>query len=92
MSVIKRDRNGNRMRCFYEVETPPGTGRMIATYDGANQNPLPAFEGEPIGVSLQFATAKEISEFVYDALNKDFRVSVATVLSNGEHHIINRNK
>ena len=80
----------------YEFE--PSQGRLIATYTGVNENPLPSFEGEPLEVELTGKTQQNIAEAVYDALapeegGKDFRVAVACWFTNEEKpYIINRNE
>jgi len=79
-------------------EFQPGQGRLIATYTGVNQNPLPSFEGEPQEVGLTGKTQQEIAEEVYVALapkekEKDFRVAVACWFTKEEKpYIINRNE
>ncbi len=97
IGIIKREEilNGGAIsqRQFFEFELAPGKGKLISTYSGKNQNPLPSFEGEPLDVKLEGNTPKDIAEAVYGALNPDFRVAVACAFINGKeivHHIINR--
>ena len=52
-----------------------GTGRCITTYTG-DDNPLPAFIGEPCLVPLS-GSAKEIALIYSFQLNKDYLVSIA---------------
>ena len=59
---------------------------MIATYTGENRDPLPAFQGEPVQVSIKSETAAEAAGELYDALapgerGRDFRVSAFCLFS-----------
>lgn len=102
LAILKRAENSGVIRNLYEFPLISGKGKMIATYAGKNENPLPSFEGEPLDVKLEGKNPEEVAEAVYKALGPkimpretpDFRVSVAAVFGNknGEvkHHIINR--
>lgn len=99
LSIIKRGSLGEALRNYYEVPLIPGTGEMIATYTGENKNPLPSFAGDPLGVAIIGETPEEIAGSIYEALkpktDKDFRVSVAAALIDGEKvytSIINRHQ
>lgn len=77
LSVLKRDANGERLANFYQFPLVKGEGKLIATYDGINQNPLPAYNGEPRAVGLH-GTIEEIATQMYDSMG-EFKVSTAVV-------------
>jgi len=86
LSIIKKAANDDSIRYYYDFPLIPGQGRLIATYAGPNQNPLPSFTGEPLAVSLSGKTPEETAEEVYTALKPpagepDFRVAVICVYS-----------
>jgi len=67
-------------RYFYEYTAPAaGVGHFIHTYQG-DGDPLPSFMGEPEPVSLDFESADSFAEAVWNALDKENRVSVFTRL------------
>ncbi len=104
LSILKRSQNGNCLKHYFEFPLVPGKGKMISTYSGINQNPLPAFEGEPLDLTLRGLTARDTVQAVYEALSPgddpalDFRVSVVCVMIRDlerevfEKAIINRNE
>ncbi|MGB7294859.1 MAG: IMP cyclohydrolase, partial [Candidatus Aminicenantales bacterium] len=101
LSLIKRGADGARILSFSSWALEPGQGRLIATYAGPEENPLPSFPGEPTAVEIGEGTAREMAETVYQALKpahpeKDYRVAVACIsalranLRNYDIQIINR--
>ncbi len=101
LSLIKRGDDGTRLASFSSWVLEPGQGRLIATYSGLEENPLPSFSGEPMAVEIGEAGAKDMAEAVFQALKpagpeKDYRVAVACIsalrtnLRNYDVHIINR--
>jgi IMP cyclohydrolase len=101
LGIIKRGDDGRRLDSYFSWPVEPGQGRMITTYAGREENPLPAFRGEPVEVGLVSPAAVETAEAVYEALHpqnpaKDYRVAVACIsalrtnLRNYDVHIINR--
>lgn len=63
-------------RYFYTYDHPlKGEGRFIHTYMG-DGDPLPSFEGEPERVALEAATAQELAEQMWAALNEENKVSL----------------
>jgi len=101
LSIIKRSPDGGTLRSYFEVPDSPERGRLVSTYQGENRDPLPAFAGEPLEVSLPAGGARETAEAAYAALgprpgNPDFRVAVACYRYRGtagpEVHIINRHE
>lgn len=101
LSIIRRGEDGARLASFFSWSVEPGKGRMIATYAGREENPLPSFPGEPIEVNIAEAAAKDTAEAVYHALTpqdpaRDYRVAVACIsalqtnLRNYDVHIVNR--
>jgi len=101
LSIIKRSPDGGTLRSYFEVPDSRERGRLVSTYQGENRDPLPAFAGEPLEVSLPAGGARETAEAAYAALaprpgNPDFRVAVACYRDRGasgpEVHIINRHE
>ena len=63
-------------RQYFDYDHPvPGVGHFIHTYmmDG---EPLPSFEGEPERVDIDAASARELADRVWAALNEDNKVSL----------------
>lgn len=86
LSIIKRAQDGSSLRFFFEIPIVPGMGKMIATYEGENKEPLKPFPGEPLDLELEEDEAKSMAEVVYKSLKpkvreKDFRVAVACVFA-----------
>jgi len=74
---------------FYPLELENGKGKLITTYSGGNENPLKPFTGEPLDVSIDSESAEEIAKSIYSVIG-EFRVSVAVMMLDGEHFIINK--
>jgi IMP cyclohydrolase len=83
LSIIKREDDGSVLRNYFEIPLIPGRGKMIATYTGINENPLPSFFGEPVDVGLPYPDAEKAAQAMYEALGpdneKDFRVAAVAV-------------
>lgn len=84
LGLIKRASDGNSMRNYFEFPLRRGTGKMVATYKGKNQNPLPSFEGEPWEVKVSQPNPEKAAQEIYEALGpssgkEDYRVSVVCV-------------
>lgn len=101
LSLIRRGKDGARCASFTSWALEAGKGRLLATYAGPEEDPLPSFAGEPASVEIEETTAREMAEAVYLALKpadpkKDYRVAVACIsalranLRNYDVHIINR--
>jgi len=76
LSILKAGTNQAALRFFFDYEQPqPGEGHFISTYvtDG---NPLPSFAGEPTLVSLGSETIDVFTDKLWNALDKDNRVSL----------------
>lgn len=96
MSILKStDENGSDCcRYTYSYPSCPGTGHFIHTYS-FNENPLPAFKGEPHKVVIK----NEINDFakeIWESLNFDNKISLYvryTDIKTGEYadKIINKN-
>lgn len=83
LSVIKRAEDGAVIKHYFDIPLIPGKGKMIATYTGINEKPLPSFSGEPIDVEITSLTADACVETMYEALGPeegqpDFRVVAAS--------------
>jgi IMP cyclohydrolase len=101
LSLIRRAPDGSSLRNIFEFSVVPGQGKMIMTYTGENEDPLPPFKGEPLDVEIRNSTPQELANWIYESLapqeeGRDFRVSVACVFGIGmssdkfDSHIINR--
>jgi len=83
LSILKRS-EGRCLRCFYDYEgCDEGSGYFISTYRG-DGSPLPSFSGEPLAIDMPEP------EEVWDALNKDNKVSLYTNVR-GKVRIFNKN-
>lgn len=98
MSILKSEdiEGSSCIRNFFEYESlKAGTGRFISTYKH-NGNPIPSFEGEPMGFEMACQPFDEWSNDIWNALNSDNKVSLFTRVINietGEHKsmIFNKN-
>lgn len=101
MSIIRRSPENKTLKNLFEFPLIPGKGKMIMTYKGTNQDPLPPFSGEPLDVEMNASSPQEAAKDIYEALEPgntktDFRVAVACVFSPDmvskefHIHIINR--
>lgn len=101
LSLIKRGEDGAGQKSFFAWALEPGKGKLIATYSGIDENPLPTFRGDPLDIDIEEKTAAAMANAVFAALKpqkpeKDYRVAVACVyaaksnLQKYEIHIINK--
>jgi IMP cyclohydrolase len=86
LSVLKRAEDGFVIRNYFKIPMILGKGKLISTYTGVNQNPLPSFAGEPQDVEIPWTSAEEAVTAFYHALGPDdgepdFRVTAAVVYS-----------
>jgi IMP cyclohydrolase len=86
LSVLKRAEDGSVIRNYFKIPMIAGKGKLISTYTGVNQNPLPSFSGEPQDVEIPWTSAEEAVTAFYHALRPadgepDFRVTAAVVYS-----------
>ncbi|MFH1073245.1 MAG: IMP cyclohydrolase [Nanoarchaeota archaeon] len=79
IAIIKRSISGACTKEYYQALLHAGKGSLLATYQGQNIDPLPAFSGKPIEVALEGSTSHDIAEEVYARLG-DLKVGVAVVL------------
>ena len=92
--IIKSDFSAEQSAHFYYRynEIPPGYGYCVTTYMG-DGNPLPAFEGDPLLLTLE-GDAEQIANSYWQKLNPDNRISlfVRELKKSGEDRlkIINR--
>ncbi len=103
LSIIKKGKDCSAQRSFFAWSLEPGKGRLIATYNGKEEHPLPSFTGDPLVIEIKERSAASLAGAVYAALQprnseKDYRVAVACVysevaqLQKYEVHIINKKK
>jgi hypothetical protein len=101
LGIIRRSADGGPRKSFHSWNPSPGTGRLIATYRGPEEDPLPSFGDDPFDVGLEETTAADQAEAVYQALGpgrsgEDYRVATACVyaqaadLQDSSLYIINR--
>ena len=86
LSVLKRAEDGSVIRNYFKIPMIAGKGKLISTYTGVNQNPLPSFAGEPQDVEIPWTSAEEAVTAFYHPLGPavgepDFRVTAAVVYS-----------
>ena len=86
LSVLKRAEDGSVIRNYFKIPMISGKGKLISTYTGVNQNPLPSFAGEPQDVEIPWTSAEEAVTAFYHTLGPDdgehdFRVTAAVVYS-----------
>jgi IMP cyclohydrolase len=100
LSLIRRGGTGAADRAVFSWELEPGRGKLIATYEGFEESPLPSFSGTPRDVGIPWNDARSMAEAAFEAMapagsGKDYRVSVAgfaaskSDLSGVDVHIIN---
>ena len=68
------DRGASRQFYFYEGKIPE-TGHLLHTYKN-NGDPLPSYEGEPTFTDIPGTDINEITDAIWDALNKENKVSL----------------
>lgn len=77
LSILKSE-DGSGTTCvrnFFRYEFENGVAHLIHTYEH-DGNPIPSFKGEPKRVKITEGSAKELADSVWDALDKDNRVSL----------------
>lgn len=71
-------------RFFFEYESPlPGTGHFLSTYTEDGE-PLPAYDGEPLYVSVTSTGPQQMADAIWKSLDKDNRVSLYVSWTNLE--------
>ncbi len=81
---IVKEKGGDKQEIFHSYELKNGEGKLISTYSGINSNPLPSFSGEPKTVEINGRNPKETNDAIFDSLNPEFRVAVATMYVNSD--------
>jgi len=100
LNLIRRGGTGAPERAAFSWQLEPGRGKLISTYQGTEENPLPSFSGSPREVGNPWTTARSMAEAAFGSMapagpGQDYRVSVACLaadaddLSDAEVHIIN---
>ena len=92
LSVTKRAEDSAVIKHYFDIPLIPGKGKMIATYTGVNEKPLPSFSGEPIDVEITSTSTDECVETMYEALGPeegqpDFRVVAASAFVDKEGNV-----
>ena len=91
LSILKAgsEQGAPCLRYFYEYGAAQrGAGRFISTYEGFG-SPLPSYHGEPVAAQVPDMDARALAQAVWDALDKDNRVSLY-VCVDGDEVIINK--
>ena len=99
MSILKSaDGDGSSCQRYTYAYSNPlcGKGKFIHTYK-CDGNPLPSFEGEPKNVIIPDMDIDGFTQYVWDNLNKDNKVSLFTryidiATGKAESRIVNKNK
>ncbi len=97
LSILKSNMGKPQcLRFFYEYPATAGLSHFIHTYK-CDGNPIPSFEGEPTPVEINTDDIDELTNLVWNNLNKDNKVSLFTRFINLEtgkeqSRIINKNK
>ncbi|HLD02174.1 MAG TPA: IMP cyclohydrolase [Candidatus Nanoarchaeia archaeon] len=68
MGIIKRCQDGTSDKWYFELPREIGKGKLLATYDGKNDNVPLAFGGEPRDVETPWLNVGDGVRHVYDAL------------------------
>jgi IMP cyclohydrolase len=100
LSLIRRGGTGSPDRDVFSWEIEPGRGKLVSTYQGLEENPLPSFAGAPRAVMMPWSDARSLAEAACEAMAptgaaKDYRVSVVCLAANtgdfssADVHIIN---
>ena len=98
LAIVRRDDAGAPSRQVFDVTaTPVGSGWLLSTYAGTNTNPLPAFAGGPVALTVDADDPDVLVEAIYAALapapgKDDLRVAAAATSfpGAGEFSVINR--
>ncbi len=87
--AIARKKELDEVKEYYDaLEIEGGTGKLIATYKGENKDPLPSSKGDLLDVEIKSMTPDTIAKEVYNALNEEFRVSVAVMMQSKKTGLI----
>ena len=81
LSLIRRGGMGAPDRDVFSWQLEPGRGKLISTYQGLEENPLPSFAGAPRDVLIPWGDARSLAEAAFEAMAptgaaKDYRVSI----------------
>jgi IMP cyclohydrolase len=101
LALIRRKTDGSADKAFHIWHLVTGRGKLIATYGGREDNPLPVFPGDPLDIEIEEVTPAALAGAVFEALrprtaDRDYRVAAACVYAAGanlqqyEVQIINR--
>jgi IMP cyclohydrolase len=86
LGIIRRAADGSSERKVFEFPLMAARGKMIATYEGEDKDPLPSFRGDAVDVRIEKNNPRDTAEAIFKALEpkpgkKDYRVSVVCVFS-----------
>jgi IMP cyclohydrolase len=88
LALIKRNIDGSPEKAFFTWSLVTGRGKLIATYAGRQDSPLPPFPGDPRDIEIEDETPAAMAGAVFEALSprandRDYRVAAACVYSAG---------
>jgi IMP cyclohydrolase len=86
LGIIRRAADGSSERKIFEFPLIAARGKMIATYEGEDKDPLPSFRGDAVDIRIEKNNPRDMAEAIFKALEpkpgkKDYRVSVACIFS-----------
>jgi IMP cyclohydrolase len=86
LGIIRKAADGSSERKIFEFPLIAARGKMIATYEGEDKDPLPSFRGDAVDIRIEKNNPRDMAEAIFKALEpkpgkKDYRVSVACVFS-----------
>ncbi len=86
LSLIRRGNQGSEERLFFPWKLEPGRGKLVATYSGREEYPLPPFDREPVDIPILSPDAITMAQEVDISLApapsaSDYRVAVASVFA-----------
>ncbi len=81
LQIVARNPDATKRVLTSQLPLDPGWGWLVATYNGEDRDPLPAFIGGPRNVTLSPNDAPSIAHELRDDVPKAVFVSVAVVLT-----------
>ncbi len=85
MHIVKKEPESEKPQHWYyrySLNDLQGQGKLLATYDGKNENPLPSFQGATRTITHNWIIPEQAAEEVYTALPEPYKVGVATIWKN----------
>lgn len=80
LSNKNKKKDESPTKAYYLYKLKPGEGKLISTYSGKNESPLPSFHSEPISVELK-GSLENITEDIWNSINPDVKVAIGCLSS-----------